>query len=594
VLRGTETQQTLPASRLCRPKDIDDLRVQILNSVDDYVAIDTETNGLRWQDNRAFGVAFAWDDQQTFIRNTDFGVDDIGALISEIYESDKTVLMHNALFDMHMIRETYDVQGYPNKLIDTLLVAHLLDTGADHTLKGWATRVYGNEVAFWEGLLDEYRKKYKITNYEMLPADILDPYAGYDAYITKQLAYRYVPQVMVSCNRLFELEHELIPVIYDMEKEGVKIDLDYIKQQRRILGLKKRELEKQLFSLVGRVLNPASPKQLADYLYGELGLTISERNEGKDNDEGGWTEGTPKTDEKALNTLDHPVVDIIQEWRKVNKVDSTYFAPYQKLHHEGRIHSHYNAAGTVTGRLSSSNPNGQNVPKEAYVRRMFIPDSQFIAIDWSQIELRMQAHVTKEPALLEAIEEGTDLHALIASNIYKVALDGVVEKQRNVGKTVNFAILYGIGQDALSDQIDTSSEQAGNLIAEYWKARPVSQRLFWKLRNEGDEKGFVQTIFGRKLTLGSNSRSAFNYVIQGSSGDLLKIALIRCWKYAKANGGSIRNTIHDEIVFDNLDPDTHIPHLVKLMEDFNLQVPIVANASVSDKSWGDVEPWQPI
>jgi DNA polymerase I-like protein with 3'-5' exonuclease and polymerase domains len=104
----------------------------------------------------------------------------------------------------------------------------------------------------------------------------------------------------------------------------------------------------------------------------------------------------------------------------------------------------------------------------------------------------------------------------------------------------------------------------------------------------------VQTIFGRKLTLGSNSRSAFNYVIQGSSGDLLKIALIRCWKYAKANGGSIRNTIHDEIVFDNLDPDTHIPHLIKLMEDFNLIVPIVANASVSDKSWGDVEPWQPV
>ena len=572
--------------------------------MDDYVTVDTETTGLRWigKTHLAFGVAFAWDDQQTFIRNTEFGTENIGKFISDLYKSEKTIIMHNAEFDLHMIRETYDVHELPKKIIDTLRVSHLLDTAADHSLKGWGTKVYGSGAGYWEAVIDEYKKKYKITSYEMLPPDILDPYAGHDAFLTKQLAYKFVPQVMVSCGKLLELEHALLPVIMDMEQQGMKLDLDYIGEQRQIQGLKKRELERKLFSTVGKVINPASPKQLADYLYGELKLDIPDRNPGKEiikkdadgNEVKVWKDGNPKTDDKALSSLDHPVVEIIKEWRTANKVDNTYFAPYQKLQHNGRIHPHWNACGPVTGRLSSSNPNAQNVPKEQYVRRMFIPDSEFIAIDWSQIELRMLAHVADENVMKEAIRSEVDLHALTASKIFSRPIDEVDEKQRAVAKTVNFAIVYGAGQDKLADQIGsgTTSEEAREYIDEYWSGYPTANKFKFRLKNQGEDRGYVETIFGRRITLGEKPHAAFNYVVQGSSGDLLKIALVRCWKYAKANGGSIRNTIHDEIVFDNLDPKEHAPNLVKLMEDFKLSVPVIANPSVSKKSWGDVEEWQ--
>tara|TARA_Y100000310_G_C20703221_1_gene832060 strand:- start:6759 stop:8414 length:1656 start_codon:yes stop_codon:yes gene_type:complete len=549
-------------------------------------------------EDRAFGVAFSWDDQQTFIRNTEFGKEHIGKLISEIYKSKKTVVMHNAEFDLHMIRETYDVQAFPNQIIDTLRVAHLLDSAADHTLKGWGANVYGNGAAYWESLLDEYKKKYKVKNYEMFPPEILDPYAGHDAFLTNQLAYKFVPQVMTSYGRLFDLEHALIPCILDMEKEGIALDLDFIDQQSQTLGLRKRELERQLFSTVGKVINPASPKQLGDYLYGELGLEIPFRNEGKHDEDGEWVQGSPKTDEKALNLLDHPIVDIIKEWRKVNKNLSTYFSPYQKLQYKGRIHPRWNACGPRTGRMSSSNPNLQNIPKDKIARRMFVPDSEFIAIDWSQIELRMLAHVANESAMKDAIASEVDLHSLTASKIYGVSIEQVTSTQRSIAKTVNFAIIYGAGQDKLADTINDNPEanvtveEAREYMDGYWSGFPDANKFKYKVKNQGENQGYVNTIFGRRLTL-SKAHAAINYIVQGSSGDLMKIALVRCWKYAKANGGSIRNTIHDELVFDNLDPQEHTPNLVQLMQNFKLSVPVVANPSVSKKSWGDIEEWQP-
>ena len=343
----------------------------------------------------------------------------------------------------------------------------------------------------------------------MLPPDILDPYAGHDAFLTKQLAYKFVPQVMVSCGKLLELEHALLPVIIDMEKQGMKLNLDYIGEQRQQLGLKKRELERKLFSTVGKVINPASPKQLANYLYGELKLEVPSRNEGKNDKNGKWVDGSPKTDDKALSSLDHPVVDIIKQWRRTNKDDSTYFAPYQKLQHNGRIHPHWNACGPITGRLSSSNPNAQNVPKEPHVRRMFIPDSEFIAIDWSQIELRMLAHGANEDLMKEAIINEVDLHALTASKIFSRPIDEVDEKQRTVAKTINFAIVYGAGQEKLADEIGskagvaTTSEEAREYIDEYWSGYPTAKKFKFRLKNQGENQGYVETIFGRRITIGA-------------------------------------------------------------------------------------------
>jgi len=544
--------------------------------MDNYVAVDTETTGLRWTEDHAFGVAFAWDTENTFIRNSKFGEAAIGKLISELYTSDKTVVMHNAEFDLHMIRETYGVQEFPNKIIDTLRVAHILDTAADHTLKGWGDNVYGDIASYWEGLVSEYRKKYKVKSYDLLPTDILDPYAAHDAHLTKCLAYKFVPTVMKSSPMIFKLEHELIPAILDMEKEGLKVDLDYIVQQQQRLKQEQFAIEQKIFGVVGKHMNPASPKMVGEYLYEQQNVPVQYTDE-----------GNVSTDNRALSEIDHPVAQLVLDWRTAAKEENTYYSPYIKFERNGRVHPHWNMVGTKSGRMSSSSPNAQNVPKKSEARRMFIPDGMFIDIDYSQIELRMLAHATKEPILVEAFKENADLHRLTASNIFGIGLDDVSDDQRSIGKTLNFAIIYGAGSKRIADTTGVSLDEGELFRSRYWETYPGVESYNYRLKRQADDTGQVQSIFGRKITV-PDSRAALNYVIQGSAADLMKIALVRCWKYAKENGGSIRNVIHDEILFDNLD-ESHVPKLQEVMENFNLEVATPSDAQISHKSWRDLE-----
>tara|TARA_Y100000310_G_scaffold343187_1_gene449703 strand:- start:1138 stop:2907 length:1770 start_codon:yes stop_codon:yes gene_type:complete len=579
-LRGkAETRENLPQSHLYQSDSLEDISQQIFSSIDSYVAVDTETTGLKWYEDRSFGVALAWDTQKIFIRNSQFGEKNIGKFLSDLYKSEKTVVMHNAEFDIHMIRESYGVEEFPNSLIDTLRVSHILDTSADHSLKGWSETIYGDIASYWESLVTEYRKKYKIKSYDLLPPDILDPYAANDAHLTKVLAYRFVPRVMSESPKIFELEHALIPAIVDMEKEGLKIDLDYIYEQQQTLLQSQFKVEQKIFDLVGKNLNPGSPKMISDYLYKQCGLPVVYNDEGR-----------PTTNNEALESIDHPVADAILEWRTVAKEENTYYSPYLQHEHKGRVYPHWNMCGTRSGRMSSSSPNAQNVPKRSDARRMFVPDGMFIDIDYSQIELRMLAHASNDEVLVDAFNTGKDLHTLTASNIYKTDMDSVTKTQRDNGKTVNFAIIYGAGAGLIAKNTNVDLEQGEDFRRQYWNSYPEVEKYNWSVRKKAERQGYVSTLFGRRLPVES-SKNALNYSIQGSAADLMKVALVRCWKYAKENGGSIRNVVHDELLFDNLE-ESHIPKLQELMEDFSFVVPTTTEAQVSKESWRDLKTWE--
>lgn len=503
---------SLPNTEFITASSLQDVYQQIVSSRDEYVALDTETNGLRWMANdRAFGIALAWDNRAVFLRNDEFGAKNIGQLIGDIYSGPKTILFHNALFDLHMIRVTYGVESLPLKMIDTLIVAHLLDSSADHRLKGWGEREFGSAASYYEGVVDEYKKRYKIKDYSLLPAVILDPYACQDTVLTRALAYRFVSSCQSQFPKWFEIEHALIPTILDMERRGIKIDLAYITKFRKKLALKKYGLEKELFSLVGKVLNPASPPQVVDYFYTRLRINI----------EGELQNTSDDVLKKIVSLPDQPtasrVAQIIMDWRESNKIDTTYLEPYEELNIGGRIYPHFNSTGTITSRFSSSGPNVQNLPRNNEFRCIFLPDSEFIDIDYSQLELRLWAHATQEPGMIDAFIQGHDFHAFTASQIYNkdISLIKKNSEERDKSKNFNFLVIYGGGAERGSKTAGITIEESEAFLEAYWKLYPRAKRWVRGIINQGTRDGYVHSLLGHKIPLRERPYAAPNYVVQG-------------------------------------------------------------------------------
>jgi len=379
--------------------DLDSIRQSILSSTDEYVAVDTETTGLHWQNgDRAFGVALAWDDKCVFLRNSEFGTDKVGMLLADIFSANgKTYCLHNAEFDFHMMRETFSVEP-PSSMLDTLRLSHLYDSSMSHALKDWGAAVYGKVASFHEGIVDEYRKVYKIKDYSHIPPEIMDSYAANDAVLTKSLAELFFPIVEKHHPKLLELEQRLVPVIYEMERNGLSIDLDYTEKLKHELIMEKRKIEDKIYEVIGKPLEIGSSQQLARYFYERLGIeAIVETSGGESGDN-----KRASTGREALESIHHPigteVAKLILKWREIEKVVTTYLDPFLSKSTNGRIHPRWNATGTRTGRFSSSEPNFQNIPKDDRIRRCIVPDSEFVDMDFSQIELRVMAHVSREQA----------------------------------------------------------------------------------------------------------------------------------------------------------------------------------------------------
>lgn len=589
----------IPTANIETVTSLEKLRQNILSAKDPTVCLDTETTGLRWMaGDRAFGLALAWDDQAAFVRNEEFSPEKIGLLVDDLYGSDKDITFHNAEFDLHMIRETYGVSKFPNQIVDTLRVGHLLDSGADHSLKGWSSKVFGPAVTYYEDQIAEYRRRYKIKDYSRLPSVIMDPYACNDAILTKALAERFIPAAQKEFPNWYGLEHELIQVITKMERVGLRIDIDYIQKRQRMLLRKEYEFEKQIVKIVGKPINIGSNQQVSQYFYSRMNVKLFD-SQGWDTGEAGTGVDILKaiidTDPKAVTAQ---VAQLILSWRAVNKERTTYMDSYLELAVGDRLHPHWNACGTRTGRFSGSNPNPQNIPRNLDVRRCFIPDRWFVDFDFSQIEYRMAAFASKQESMIRAFIAGVDFHAFTASSVFGKDIKDITKDERDIGKTINFLTLYGGGAEAFAAKAGISVLEAAVYLAAYWETNSDLKRWSSRVINEGRAKGHVYTLLGRRVPLGDLAYAATNYVIQGTAGDILKISLLRAAKVADDLGVNISNTVHDQIVFDGLE-HSDVPKIVEQMESWNfehpemgLTMPVIVDVKDGDKSWGDMgEQW---
>ena len=581
------TTRQLPQYSHISLQTLDSLKTSILASKDDLVAVDTETTGLKWIEDRAFGVSLAWDDKATFLRNTDYSVVNIGAFLTDLFASNKTFVFHNCEFDLHMIRETYGVEP-PQNILDTLRIAALRDAGSHHGLKELSVEEFGPSAAIYETTIKTYMTSYKLKNYSYVPPEFMDPYACMDTVLTKALAYLYKDAVMKDVPQLFELEHRLIPVLIDMEKTGIKVDLEYATILHRQFKGEQRNIQDEIYSIVGRPLEIGSTKQLQLYFYDELKLKPPFTTKG----------GGRSTNKDALEFLSYgnpgtagsKVADLVLRWRNLDKIDSTYVQAYRKHEHKGRIHGHWNASGALTGRFTGSEPNLQNIPRDKRVRRLLIPDYEFFDFDYSQIELRLMADKSEQQSMVQTFNDGGDLHAYTASLLYGVSPDQITKEQRQVGKHLNFGAIYGGGSRTLAKQCGIKEHQARYFLRQFWDSYAIMKNWGVEREQEGRRKGYVRTAYGRKVPFKTDNqyKNAANYIIQGSAADIVKYALLKTWWYVKSVGGSIRNTVHDSITFDGID-ESHVAPIRELMEDIKgYNLPIKVDMQRSTKSWGDM------
>jgi DNA polymerase-1 len=367
-----------------------------------------------------------------------------------------------------------------------------------------------------------------------------------------------------------EVELPLTDVLVDMEDEGVRIDVDALKQYSNDLSLQLAEIEKEIYNLAGCEFNIASPKQLGEILYDTLKIT----------------DKPPRTATKQYSTAEevlkkledrHPIVPLILEYRSINKLVSTYLDVFPKLINSqtGRLHTIYNQTVTATGRLSSSNPNLQNIPirtdRGREIRKAFVArndDYTILAADYSQIELRIIASLSHDQHMIESFSKHQDIHAATAAKIYHIDLDSVSKEQRRNAKSVNFGIVYGISPFGLAEQLDIPKKEAAALIEEYFAQYPSIKQYIDSNIEFAREHGYAQTLLGRRRYLYDiNSRNtglrqfaernAVNMPIQGTSADMIKIAMIRIHRQLNELNMKTKMIlqVHDELVFDVYKPE---------------------------------------
>lgn len=407
------------------------------------------------------------------------------------------------------------------------------------------------------------------------------------------------PIVPVQNKSTQDLDQKTSKVLEKMTQNGVLIDLPFLQKMGEELKIRLTTLEKEIYSSVGHEFNINSPKQLQEILFDELHLPVIKK-----------TKTGRSTDEETLQELKstHPIADLLLQYRQLFKLISTYVDALPKyIAEDGRIHSTFNVEGAATGRLSSTNPNLQNIPIKgeigSEIRKAFIaPEGKILlGADYSQVELRIMAHLADDPNLKQAFQENLDIHSLTASKIFNLPVSDINKSQRIVGKTMNFATLYGQGAHALSKQLGVEYQIARAYIQEYFAQFPRVKDWMGKILIEGADKGYVETIWGRRRYLpelksqnrmlrSAGERQAINHPVQGTSADMIKKAMVVIDKDLPPDCKMIL-TIHDELLFE-CNPD-QIEKLAKVVKQgmenvISLSVPITVDVKVG-KNWGEME-----
>lgn len=402
-----------------------------------------------------------------------------------------------------------------------------------------------------------------------------------------------------------QIELPLTPILFKMESLGIKVNPKYLKDLEGTFNKKIEELKSKLFECVGHEFNPNSTKELAHILYEELKLPTQKKNKT------GFS-----TDERSIGKLlgVHPIIELILEYREFTKLQSTYVIGLQKLIENERIHTEFRQTVVATGRLSSINPNLQNIPIRSetgmLIRKAFVADKGkvLLSMDYSQIELRLMAHISGDKEFIKAFKDGKDIHTNTASLMFNVPEDKVSQEQRRVAKMINFGIIYGISDFGLSDRLggEIDVKQAKEFIKKYFERYPKVKEYFDKIKVQIEEDGYVETIFGRRRYFNVSAgnymvkqamfREAINMPIQGADADIVKLAMIKVQDLIDKKYGDkvkVLLQIHDELLFEIEDDEKFIKNFVSEAEDImenvvKLEVPLIVN-SKTGKNWGDME-----
>ena len=534
------------------------------------VAFDTETTarelGMTATDAKTcklIGFSFATEKGKAWY--VDAGLIDIFRPL--FADPTKTLVGFNVKFDRAVLHR-YGI-GFASTPHDVMLAHYCLDAAARHGMDMLAEQYLDyRTIRFSEVAGEQERGKPEPTLFGKDIAKVTD-YAAEDADVTLQLEDAIRPSALSlsssvsSPSALSEVEEPLVKLLLEMEREGVKIDVDALKEYGRELDREILGFTQEILKYADPGFNPDSPKQLGELLFGKLGLPG-----GKKTASGQWS-----TDEKTLSKLagEHPIIASILEYRACTKLKSTYVDKLPTLiDDQGRVHTTYAQAFTETGRLSSSDPNLQNIPirteRGKFIRKAFVArdeDHVIISADYSQIELRLMAAMSGDTAMLAAFRNGEDIHRDTASRVYDVMPAFVTPEQRSACKMVNFGIIYGISAFGLSQRLKVPRKEAADLIETYFKLYPSIKEFMGRAIAKAREKGYAETVLGRRRTLRDiNSRNAtarqaaerdaINTPIQGSAADLIKIAMVRVDRAIKAENLRAKMVlqIHDELVFD--------------------------------------------
>ncbi|GAL69530.1 DNA polymerase I [Jejuia pallidilutea] len=563
---------------------------------------DTETTGLNPLTAELVGIAFSWEVGKGFYLPFPENKTEAQELIEQLrpfFESESIEKVgQNLKYDIKVLAK-YNVE-VKGKLFDTMLAHYLINPDMRHNMDVLAeTYLNYTPISITELIGKKGKNQLSMRD---VPLEKLTEYAVEDADVTLQLKEHFKNELgEANTQKLFdEIEIPLLRVLAAMELEGINLDKDFLNGLSEQLDKDIKALESKIYAEAGEEFNIASPKQLGIILFEKLKLVDKPKK---------TKSGQYSTAEDVLSYLakDHEIIKNIIEFRGLSKLKSTYVdaLPNQVEEITGRVHTDYMQTVAATGRLSSNNPNLQNIPirteRGRQVRKAFIPRSEeytLLAADYSQIELRIIAALSKEETMIEAFKNGEDIHASTASKVFNVPIEEVTREQRSNAKTVNFGIIYGVSAFGLSNQTNLSRAESKELIDTYYATYPKLRSFIHEQVDFARDNGYVQTVLGRRRYLkdinsrnavvrGAAERNAVNAPIQGSAADIIKIAMINI--YNKLQEGNFKTKmllqVHDELVFDVYKPELeNVKTLVKTeMESaFKLEVPLDVDLDTGD------------
>ena len=605
---NTEEQKNSSLKRL-EDTDYDYQLIDTEDKINDFlriiltkeiISLDTETTGTDAMSAELVGMSFSYKENQAFYVPVPQDREEAQKIVDKfkpVFENEKSIKVgQNIKYDM-IVLANYGV-SIKGQMFDTMIAHYVLQPELHHGMDYLAEVYLKYDTIKIEELIGAKGKNQRNMR-DLSPTDIYK-YACEDADVTLKLKNILEKELETNgVKELFEeIEMPLVPVLAYIERNGVRINTEALKETSRHFTIRMREIEEEIYKLAGMEFNVSSPKQVGEVLFDRLKIVEKAKK---------TKTGQYVTSEEVLESLKgkHQIVEKILDYRGLKKLLSTYVDALPELINPktGRIHTSFNQTVTATGRLSSSNPNLQNIPvrdddgKE--IRKAFIPDDgcEFFSADYSQIELRIMAHLSEDDNMIEAFREEQDIHAATAAKIYKINIDEVTREQRSKAKTANFGIIYGISVFGLAERLNVDRKEAKELIDGYFENYPKVKAYMDESIRSARDKGYIETIFKRKRYLpdinsrnavvrGYAERNAINAPIQGSAADIIKVAMIRIYKRFMDEGikSKMILQVHDELNFSVLREEKEKVQQIVISEmeaAYKMKVPLLA-----DCGWG--------